>query len=335
MSGARSPLVMLAAAGSVGAAVVLGLAFGGSAPTAAHAPLAAAVAALPDATVVAGFTNWDRILRSHTLTEARERDLVTRSTFADEPAQLRRLFGWRMRDLKWEIYGQRPEGGVAVVALNRPVPTPQRLRAHGFRRDGLVWRATGRVGAEEPIFATLGLVPRSNVVVMSEQARQVPPVLEVFAGKRPSYATRRDVAEALASVAGADSVLIQDGPLGCSATEPAYDAETAAQVKAAESRSGHVVRYRTLVRGLTDNGSDLQRFVLAMTFDSAPVASRQAGIRADLSRGPFIGLRGQMDEVLKLRTTRTAGRVAVLTYAHPWNSQSLMTGRGPLLPAAC
>jgi hypothetical protein len=96
-----------------------------------------------------------------------------------------------------------------------------------------------------------------------------------------------------------------------------------------------LARYRWLGRGLLDDGSKMQTVVVAMPSKSAEVASRQAEVRAALSTGPFIGRTGDMNEVLRLRSARTHGNTAVLTYAHPVDSDYLMPGRGPLLPASC
>src|SRR5689334_21343985 len=67
----------------VAAAAVAGVAAGGSGPVHGRGPLAGAVSVLPASTVNANFTYWEPILRSHTVAEARERDLVTRSVIID------------------------------------------------------------------------------------------------------------------------------------------------------------------------------------------------------------------------------------------------------------
>jgi hypothetical protein len=106
-------------------------------------------------------------------------------------------------------------------------------------------------------------------------------------------------------------------------------------VEAAEQRFGHVEAYSVLGRGLGDTDTGTQRFVVAMTFRSAAVAAEQARIRGALSYGPFIGRSGDMAEVVRLRSAESDGRTAVLTYDHPADSEYLMTGQGPLLPASC
>jgi hypothetical protein len=129
--------------------------------------------------------------------------------------------------------------------------------------------------------------------------------------------------------------LIQTSGLGCEATKVAVEPERKLQADAAEARFGRLVPYAVLGRGMADDGSDEQRFIVAMTFRSAAVASEQARIRTALSDGPFLGRSGDMAEVLRLRKSGSDGPVAFLSYDHPADSEYLMTGHGPLMQASC
>jgi len=326
----------LAAVIAVVAAATLGYFFGGSAPVGGRTPLATAVASVPADVTVLGFTDWGSILDRYTVGEALDRDLSTRSALADADLdQLWSVLGWRLRDLAWEAYARDRLGDVAVVALKGDVPSDARLRKAGYQLGGKVWRATGRLEAEQPLYRFVAPLAKRHLVVMSDGFDAVEKTLAVIEGRRPSLAANPHVAGSVPALAAGATALLQAGDLGCEATTAAIDPDTVNQVRAAQDRFGTLETYRWLGRGLSDDGSRLQTFVVAMPFASAAVASRQADVRAAMSVGPFIGRAGDMSEVLRLRSARTEGSTAVLTYAHPANSDYLMPGRGPLLPASC
>jgi len=326
----------LAAVIAVVVAVALGVLLGRGAPAGGRAPLAVAVATLPADTTVVGFTDWRSILSRYSVARANERDLSTRSALADaDLPQLRAALGLRLRDLSWEAYGKDRVGDVAVVGLNGDLPSDQRFRKAGYRLDAGVWRATGAIEAQEPLYRYVAALPSRNLLVMSDGITSVTHVLAVLGGHKPSLAENRDVGSVVTALSGVDTALIQAGALGCEATVAAIDADTILQVRAAQERFGRLAQYRLLGRGLSDDGSSLQRFVVAMPFRSATVAAKQVEIRAAMSAGPFIGRSGAMTDVLRLRDARNDGATAVLTYGHPADSEYLMPGRGPLLPASC
>lgn len=317
------------------AAVAVGAFAGGSGPAHGRGPLAAAMSSMPESTLVAGFTDWRHVMRQGSLTQARERDLVTRSALIDVAPGLAVALGVKLRNIEWEAYGQGGFGEAVVVRLKGAMPSADRLRGSGYRMDKGVWTATGRLAAVEPIYGSLVVLPRDGVLVLSAQRRAVAAIRDTLRGRTGSFADHRAVADAIVPLAGVHTALVQARGLGCQATEPGREPETARQVEAAEQRFGSVVRYSVLARGLRDAPSDTQRFRAAMTFPSAAVAADQAQIRGALSRGPFIGRSGDMAEVLQLRSSRADGRTVLLTYDHPADSEYLMTGQGPLLPASC
>lgn len=295
------------------------------------------MSSLPESTHVAGFTDWRYVAQQGPLSRARDRDLVTRSALVDVAPGLAAALGVRLRDIRWEAYGQGAFGEAAVVRIDGAMPTAARLRKAGYRLDNAtqVWSATGRLAAEEPIYAVVAVLPKDDLLVMGAGSGAVKSTAAVVRGDAPSFVRIRAVADATTALAGAHTALIQTLGLGCEATEPGREPETARQVEAAEQRFGRVVRYSVLGRGLLDASSDTQRYRAAMTFPSAAVAAEQAHIRGALSEGPFIGRSGDMAEVLRLRSSGSEGRTALLTYDHPADSEYLMTGQGPLLPASC
>jgi hypothetical protein len=327
-----------AAAVVIAAAVVaVGISFGGSGPAHGRGPLAAAMSSLPQSTTVAGFTDWAYVSRRGSLDTARELDLVTRSALIDVAPGLASALGLRLRDLQWEVYGQGGYGEAVVVRLKRAMPTAARLHKAGYRQDKstLVWLATGRLAAEEPIYGSVAVLRRDDTLVLGVGPRAVRAVASVVRGNASPFVRNRAVADATLALPNVHTALIQTRGLGCAATKPGRERETARQVEAAEQRFGRVERYSVLARGLRDTRSETQRFSVVMTFPSAATAAEQARVRGALSVGPFIGRRGDMAEVLRFRSARSDGRTALLTYDHPADSEYLMTGQGPLLPASC
>lgn len=330
--------IAVAAAVVASAAVAVGVSAGGSAPAHGRGPLAAAMSSLPQSTTVAGFTDWAYVAqRNGSLYDAAERDLVTRSALIDVAPGLASALGVRLRDLRWETYGQGDYGEIAVVRLQRAMPTAARLRKAGYKHNQStqIWTATGRLAGEEAIYGSLAALPKDDLLVLGVGPRAVAAAASVVRGSATSFVENRAVADATAALASTHTALIQARGLGCAATEPGREPETAGQVEAAQQRFGRVERYSVLARGLRDVRSGPQRFLAAMTFPSAAVAAEQARVRGALSHGPFIGRSGDMAEVLRLRSATSDGRTTLLTFDHPADSEYLMTGQGPLLPASC
>jgi len=334
---AGSRIALAASVVIAAAAVAVGVSAGGSGPVHGRGPLAAAMSSLPQSTTVAGFTDWAYATQRGSLDTARERDLVTRSALIDEASGLASVLGVRLRDLRWEVYGQGAFGEIDVVRLTRAMPTAARLRKAGYEQNQAtsVWSASGRLAAEEPIYGYVAILPKDDVLVLGAKPGAVAAIVSVIRGKRGSFVQDRAVSDATTALAGMHTALIQTSGLGCTSTEPGREPETERQAEAAQQRFGRVQRYSVLARGLRDAGSETQRFVVAMTFPSAAVAAEQAHVRGVLSYGPFIGRSGDTAEVLRLRSATSDGRTALLTYDHPADSEYLMTGQGPLLPASC
>ena len=319
------------------AAVAVAVRSGGSGPVHGRGSLAAAMSSLPQSTTVAGFTDWAHVSKYRSLDVARERDLVTRSALIDVAPGLASALGVRLRDLQWEVYAQGEFGEVVVVRPTRAMPTAARLRKAGYKqnRSTSIWSATGRLAADEPIYGYLAMLPRDDALVLGVGPRAVAAVAAVVSGTGASFAQHRAVADAITALGSVNTALVQVRGLGCDATEAGREPETDRQVEAAQQRFGQLARYSVLARGLHDGDSDMQRFLVAMTFRSAAVAAEQARVRSALSHGPFIGRSGDMAEVLRLESAGSDGRTTVLAYDHPADSAYLMTGQGPLLPASC
>lgn len=307
-------IALLASVVVVAAAVGAGISAGGSGRAHGRGSLAAAMGSLPRSTTVASFTDWASITQRRSLAAAAERDLVTRSVLVEVAPGFTRALGVRLRDLQWEAYGQGGFGEAVVVRLRSAPPTPARLRKAGYEQHQptRVWTATGRLGAEEPIYRSVAVLPKEDVLVLGVGRGAVTAVASAVRGRATSFVEDRAVADATAALVGAHTAFIQTGGLGCESTNPGREPETARQSEAAQQRFGRVHRYSVLARGLRDTDSSMQRFLVAMTFPSAAVAAEQARIRAVLSRGPFIGRSGDMAEVLRVRSATSDGRTTLL-----------------------
>ncbi|MFL6089433.1 MAG: hypothetical protein ACJ71Z_04765 [Aeromicrobium sp.] len=335
MVGVRARPAFVAAVVAIAAALGIGIGLGGSAPAHGRGGLGAAAASLPKSTTVLGFTDWQHIVDRYDLSEASQRDLVTRSVLVDDPSGVKRWLGVGLHAVAWEAYGQWPAGEAAVLRLKGSMPSAARLRKSGYREKDGVWNATGRLAADEPIYASVARLPRDGVIVIGARPGAVGAVRDVIRGRLASMGEDRSVADVVQGLSGVQTALIQTSRLGCVATKVAVEPERARQAAAAEARFGRLVPYSVLGRGLRDDQSDTQRFAVAMTFGSAVTAAKQSGIRAALSHGPFLGRSGDISEVLRIRSSRSDGPVALLSYDHPADSEYLMTGHGPLMPASC
>ena len=338
MSGARSRVALALGLTAALAAILIGVLTGGAAPVSGRSPLSAAVATLPRSMVGVGFTDWNKALRGHPSSEVQRRDLLTRSVFHELPAPYRAPLGLEERDLAWEAYARDPKGEVELLRLNRGAAIDETgLRQAGYRRTGRLWIAREGTSARETTLAAVAWLPRQRLIVASSKAVGVAEVLDIVAGRSPALATNPYARAAAEALSGSTSVLLESAALGCAATRVGIDADSEAQARAAQDRVGALERYDFLGRGLSDVAGDraIQEFVVAMPFSSTAQAAEQARIRGELSAGPFIGRIGSTTDVLRLRSTRASGATAVLTYDHPVDSGVLMTGRGPLLPAAC
>lgn len=338
--------------------LVMALAVGGGWWAAALRPdtrpaLTSALDVLPASTTVVGFTHWEGIRehldlgvvdtskeRAELANSAKSRDLTTRSVIGRDLQGMHDLVGWSPADFEWEVFGQDRVGSADVARLDGSVSfadTRAKLKAAGYREDGPIWSAPDRAGIPV-VLAHVALVPRQRLVVMSDQRRPIPDVLDVIAGRSQSLAGSQAAADTAEALAGSDSVILQAGRLACGTTAVARDADLERQERTAVERAGSLESYRFSGRGLLERGGSgfsAQRLVFAMTFESAAVASEQARVRARLSTGPFIGRSGSIDDTLRLRSSGVDESTVRLAFAHDPDTDVFMTGTGPALFASC
>ncbi len=320
----------------------------------ARPALTSALDVLPARTTVVGFTDWAQIRdhlglgdvdtrreRSSLTNDASARDVASRSLLRRDVEPMHDVLGWSAADVEWEVFGQDQIGAASVVRLDGTISfddVRDRLAAAGYARVGATWRATEESHRLPSILTNVALVPRHRLIVMSDQPKQIPDVLDVIAKRAPSLAGGRAAADTAHALAGSDSVILQGGTLACTTTGVAGEAEVQRQARTAIERVGALAPYRFSGRGLVDRGGSgfsAQHVVFAMTFDSAVEASEQADVRGRLATGPFIGRTGSTEETLRLRSAGADESTVRLDFAHDPDTVDFMTGTGPVLFASC
>lgn len=318
--------------------------------------LTSALDALPDETLVAGFTDWAAIRddlgigaastaagRSALADDASLRDLTTRSVLGGVIADMDEAYGWSAADLEWESYGQSRAGAAMVGRFTDSVSiddVEDRLGTLGYTRDGDVWSISeaGSTTVGPELARTLGqlaFVPRQRLVIAADRAGFVPEVLAAIRGDEPSALSVRALADVAGELAGSQTAVLQSGPFGCRATSlDALGADVAAQADAALARAGDLRTPTFTGRGLVDGPrSQSIRFVSA--FGSPAEAADQLKVRSALATGPFIGRSGQIDDTLDLMGSTTAGSTATLRFDLDPDRGAFMSGEGALLFASC
>lgn len=343
-----APLLAIAVAVGIGSWVA------GRAPD-NRSSLAAALDALPQGTLVAGFTDWSAIRadlrlgsastaadRAALTNDASLRDLTTRSVLAGAIPDMYTAYGWSAADLDWESYGQAPSGAVMVGRLSDGVSIDaieKRLRALGYTRDGDRWTVPTDGSADvTPELATtlanLAFDRRRRLVIAADRPGYVPTVLSTIRGSRSSALADRPLADVATALAGSDTAVIQGQTFGCQSTSlSGLGADIQAQADAARARAGDLVSPTFTGRGLVDGTTQSMRFVFA--YRSPAEASEQTRTRAALATGPFIGRTGRVEDSLVLKGATSSGTVSTLRFALDPDRGAYMSGEGPLLFASC
>ena len=308
--------------------------------------LSTALDAVPASTTVLGFTDWasirDRLGDDDLLSEARRRDLSTRSVIGrEDPDAQREVLGWTASQAEWEVLGENAkEAAVLVVRLTGSVDfgdLETKLRSAGYQRKGDVWASGGKTGVPS-LLSQVSLVPRQRLVVASDRGDTVERALDVVHGRARSLARVHSAVDTAQALAGSHSVLLQTGRLGCGTAAVTGEDGRERQARAAEQRAGRLVPYRYSGRGLEERGGSgfgSQRLVFAMTFDTAAEAAEQARVRERLATGPFIGRSGAIGDTLRIDQAGSDAATVHLAFDHDPDTGVFMTGTGPVLFASC
>lgn len=317
--------------------------------------LTAALDALPNDTLVAGFTDWSSIRRQLDLGDASTvaaraalnddaslRDLSTRSIVSRSVEEMHQSFGWSAADLDWEVYGQAGDGAAMVAHFDDSVSIDDvrgAFRKLNYTQDDGVWSlsaSTPLTGELATTFASIAIIPGERLIVAANRSTYVLTVLQVIDRDQPSLLTVRSAAQVADALVGSDSALIESGSIACDNTSLAkQSADVQAQARAAVARAGDLADITFAGRGLIDVAKDKQEVSFVMGFDSPSQAAGQLAARRTLAKGPFIGGSGRIEDSLQLASSRVDGATTTMRFGHDPVSASYMGGGGPLLFASC
>lgn len=342
----RQGLLILAAVVLIAGAVFVSAALGQQ-----GSGMARAFSILPKDTLSVGYTHWGQITeavgntpttdeeREEFDSQARERDLSTRSVLAGRSQELHEAFGWTLSDLDWDAYGQARAGNVVVIGLSKELPVSEvvdSFRNAGYKQKKGIWQAQSdefrRAHPDLPTELNNVLVVDRHTLLAGSRSEYVDEVRNT----KKTLASKRSMRQASTQVSDAITALVEDGPLGCQKSGfDELDATTLAAARTAvENSRGQLRRYQAAARAIDveQNGQSM-RFV--QTFDSAATASNQLRVREDLTVGPFIGRGGDVADALSLDNARADAQSVVLTFDQDVSAATFMDGVGPVLFATC
>lgn len=295
--------------------------------------------------------------RQQLVSDAAAADLSTRSVLVDGTTVIGDLLGWSPATVAWEAYVQAASEGALLVGLPAGIAeTEERLEAGGWVRedDSDLWTiepsalrqegiGSAGLGSAE-LYRNVRLLPSRGVAIVSSSAEHAARLAAVSEGEVRGAAADPGLVQLARELDGLDTVLLQSGAIGCASTDPAQGSgDVVAQAAAAVQGAGELREYRWLARGIDTSrvsggdraggGDDV--FRLALVLDGGAVAADQAGVRAALATGPFIGQSGTVEDTIELIDARADGSVAVLDFTLQPRAVALMAARGPFLPGAC
>lgn len=314
--------------------------------------LAAALDSVPRGALTFSYTDWSQVRDAfpadasdggRLVLASSARDVSTRSVLASTADAMQKSFGWSVDDLRWEAFAQSAESSIVVARFEDSLSmttVEEGLQTSGYVRDGDTWKADAtdlRAAEVSDLLATVRLYPRQHLLVASDLASAVKAAGRVHDGRSRSLASFRPVADTTQALAGATSIFVQRGVLGCESAEVTDPADLDA-ASAALQRVGDLEPYTASGRGLTDHGGqgfDGQDLTFAMTFSGPGLARRQLVVREALTSGQFIGRTGQVADTLRLREASTEGSTLSLDFHHDPATDGFMTGAGAVLFATC
>lgn len=355
----RSRLVVLGVL-VVASVVALGLLL--VRPLLASEPVVQAAEALPGTVVRVSFTDWSRVQQAADggsvgtgsssddveafLDRAFEEDLIGSSSLASSFPGLEENFGVTPLDAEWEVYGQAPEGSVAVLRFSDDVDLDEvegRFEGLGYEApeagagEGGTWigevdQVAGLPGPLTQVQENLAVLPDEHLMLMGDDPEFVDRAVDVVRGDE----------EGLDEVPGLGSLLGElEDPAVATVWVGDYACEELAMSQADPS---DVVEGERLVdeaggvnplTGLAfaETADAELRFVFA--FDSAEDASEDLQPRTDLASGPAAGQGGSFADRFEITSSTADGPLVTMT-AKPVSGQVLAdVGQGPVLFATC
>lgn len=348
-------------AGSIGAIIAIVLIMTGGwafsqTRSDSRTSLAQALDTAPADARVAGFTDWAGIRR--VLGFAKIRSAIDRNSLVDnsfkrnfsgrsvmQPLadQMHEAYGWSIADLRWEMFAQGTSGEVLSAGLDgglRSSTVTKGLTSLGYRRSDGIWAiTTDALSSALPgfpsAFTYAAYYPRQKLILFSDTLAYLQRIVTMHRDNGRTLAGVAAARMTAAPLVGSLSAVISDDIASCEATglsgEPA---DVRAQARNLVAPLGKLSAYSYAGRAIFDDGDDAHlRFTMA--FGTAAKASHQLALRRQLTKGPFIGRTGRLQDVLRLRSTSLDGPVASLDFGFDADKAAFMNGQGPLLFTAC
>lgn len=321
-----------------------------------------AVEVLPDSVSRVSYTDWAQVREgadggpvSSTgsqrdleafLDRAFEQDLTVTSSLTSSFPALAAAYGITPLDAEWEVYGQGPEGAVALLRLADDVDLEEveaRFDELGYQAPsggagkGGTWVGTPELvaGLERPLSPlqeNLAVLPDEHLLVMADDPGFVDTAVAAIEGEE----ARLESVEGLGNLVGevddpvtatvwVDDFACEDLAMSQAAPEDAAEGRTLVE------EAGGVHPLEGLIFAQRADGTLV--FVLGFSGDEAAEDDLQP--RTDLASGPAPGQGGSFGERFELTSSTSNGSLVTMR-ARPVAERVLLDiGQGPVLFATC
>lgn len=323
-----------------------------------------AVAALPESTLRASWTDWREVRRlaggtsldresttrdvSGFVDRAYELDLTSTSAVVGSTYVMNRRYGYSPVDAEWEVYGQSPEGAVAVMRPGEDVDldaVEDNLRDLGYEApeggagSGGVWAGSPDLVAQidpslTPVLQNLVVLPEERLVLMSDSPSYASTAADVVTGDGGSLEDVEGVGD-LADAAGepvsgvllASDFACEELGMGSADEEDQALAEERIEAAGGVSPLAGVVLAMGRDRSLT----------VGMHFESSEQASDDLRPRTELASGEAVGQGGMFSERFRVVEAAADGNLVVMDLEPAEDDLPLLSdlAQGPVIFASC
>jgi hypothetical protein len=323
-----------------------------------------AVAALPEATLRATYTDWAAVRRlaggeslgssstprevSGFLSRAYDLDLISTSSVVEATYAMGRRYGFSPIDAEWEMFGQSREGQVAVMSLDESVDlagVERNLRRLGYAPpadgagSGGVWAGSADLLATidptlTPVLQYVVVLPEERLVLLSDGQGYASSAASVVDGSAAGL-DGVDGTSALAAAAGTPATAVMfASDFACEALSMgSTDQGDRAAADDLVSSAGGVSPLAGAVFAMQRDRS----LVVGMHFESSRQASDNLEPRVELASGEAPGQGGTFSERFRVVEAAADGKEVVMELEPTPEDRPLLSDltQGPLLFATC
>lgn len=314
---------------------------------------------LPAGTLRVTYTDWDAVRASADgeslgggsseskvqafLDRAFEQDLTSTSAVAESTFALHRRYGFSPLNVSWEVFGQSPEGQVAIMQLPDSADldaVERKLRSLGYDEpvdgvgEGGTWAGSSDLVAAldptlTPVQQNVAVLRDQRVVVMSDSPATVSSAADVITGESDGL----DVAPltALAGEPATATLWAEDFACGDLAMSAADEEDQRVAASLVDEAGGV-----SPLSGLVMAQQRDRTITVAMEFESSDQAERNLQPRVDLAAGEAPGQGGSFAERFTLTSGEASGSTVVLRL-DPGDTDFVFSDitSGPVLFATC